>query len=204
MVSEMEWPFRNHPEYELVAHAGWPADRGDVRSRVGEDVLMPRLVTLTAIGRGLPVVEAEVVVGDDGVPRCRSVRVASEGPARDVQTSDLSAISVDALVEMVAGLLGSTDDEDPAVWADGRGPDAVREHRVIRAVRAARSDARRRKVTPELLKKVAAVYQANPDAPTRAVQAAFPDIAHRTAGLYVRRARDAGLLPQLQEKDGPA
>lgn len=44
------------------------------------------------------------------------------------------------------------------------------------------------------LTEVAAVYEANPQAPTQAVAEHF-SVAHRTAGLYVQRAREMDLLP---------
>jgi len=52
-----------------------------------------------------------------------------------------------------------------------------------------------RRLTPALLAEVAQVYRARiDDRPTAAVAAAF-GVAHRTAALYVQRAREAGLLP---------
>ena len=55
----------------------------------------------------------------------------------------------------------------------------------------------RRQIPDADLGKVAEVYQANPNAPTKAVGQAF-GVAPRTASLYVKRARDAGLLPELE------
>lgn len=46
------------------------------------------------------------------------------------------------------------------------------------------------------LQRVAEVYLSATRAPTQAVADAF-DIAHRTGVLYVRRARDAGLIPPV-------
>lgn len=63
----------------------------------------------------------------------------------------------------------------------------------VRQVREART-ARKTKVTPALLREVAEVYRANvAHQPTQAVAEHF-DKAHRTATLYVKRAREAGYL----------
>jgi hypothetical protein len=54
---------------------------------------------------------------------------------------------------------------------------------------------RNRRITPDLLERVAEVYRADPTTPTKAVREAF-FVSERQAANYVRKARDAGLLPQ--------
>lgn len=61
----------------------------------------------------------------------------------------------------------------------------------------------RRKITDSILEEVARVYRDNRDsgAPTKAV-ADYLHLAPSTASLYVKRARQAGALDPLPERDG--
>lgn len=145
--------------------------------------------------RGLPRVEADIETGDDGVPRCRAVRVTSVAGGRDVQSADLRRLMIEQLIEAAVVTTGRTDTgEGLSGWG---GTDAL--HKRMEATAAAAREARRlsrRRITDDVLRKVAEVYQANPGAPTKAVAEAFR-IERRTARLYVERARKAALLPQL-------
>jgi hypothetical protein len=175
-----------------------------VRVKLTDGVTMPPRVTLKERERigprrdGRPLVEVDIVTGDDGIPRCRAVRVASTEGGRDVASADLRWLSVETLVETAVVVAGETErGTGLAAWG---GLDELREH-MDRTAAAARESRRgiRRKMTPALLARVAQVHRANPNAPTRAVAEAF-DVAHRTAGLYVHEARKAGLLPPLEPK----
>ncbi|HEY0870544.1 MAG TPA: hypothetical protein VGD55_09100, partial [Acidothermaceae bacterium] len=63
----------------------------------------------------------------------------------------------------------------------------------INEIRDARRSGRRR-VTPDLLVRVAAVHADHADRPVEAVQDAF-QTAYRTAARYVQLARAQGLIP---------
>jgi hypothetical protein len=71
--------------------------------------------------------------------------------------------------------------------------DQAMRRRAAADVRAARRTSKRR-LSDEMLEEVAQVYRSNvTNKPTQAVADHFGK-AHRTAGLYVSRAREAGLL----------
>jgi hypothetical protein len=57
----------------------------------------------------------------------------------------------------------------------------------------AESERRRWKLDDELLARVAEVYLSNPEAPRRAVEAAF-NVTQRTASHWIRKARERGFL----------
>jgi hypothetical protein len=178
------------PGYVFVVENG-----GD-RVGLGEGVTMPRRVTvIPAAGTELPHTEVVVETGEDGVPRCRAVRVTSGEGGRDVQASDLRGLSLEDVILDAVKYTATT--ATGTVLGGWGGLDELRQRvqRTTAAAREARQGARRR-ATPDLLRRVAEVYRANPDAPTKAVAEAF-GVAHRTGTLYVRNARDAGLLPQL-------
>lgn len=66
---------------------------------------------------------------------------------------------------------------------------------VFRAgLRQARRTPRRRGPSDDDLRQAAEVYQAADHAPTEAVSVHF-EIAHRTASLWIKRAREKGFLP---------
>lgn len=73
-------------------------------------------------------------------------------------------------------------------------PEAV-EAELFHKLQASR---RRRKVTPDLLSEVAAVYREHPQAPTKAVSAAMY-VSPAQASRYVKAAREAGLIPPREE-----
>ena len=65
----------------------------------------------------------------------------------------------------------------------------------VRAFQRARKGRSARKITPAFLERVAETYRTNLNGnPTEAV-ARTEGVAHRTAGGYVEKARDAGILP---------
>jgi hypothetical protein len=67
---------------------------------------------------------------------------------------------------------------------------------VAKSVSRARRNTRRQ-IPDEKLSEVADVYRANPTRPTAAVAERF-GLALRTASLYVKRAREAGLLEEVR------
>ena len=141
----------------------------------------------------------------DGVPQCRRVEIASHPDGREVRSTDLRKVKIEDTMEaavrhvtMVWEESGrSAPDADSGAtmtaYRQVRGETPEQQQRAIARSREARRESRR-KVTPELLQEVARVYRENVDGnPTMAV-AEFTNREHRTAALYVKRARDAGLL----------
>ena len=83
----------------------------------------------------------------------------------------------------------------------GGGVNAVMSHRAPDLAAVAKSVGRarrntRRQISDEKLAEVVEVYRANPALPTAAVAERF-GLALRTASLYVKRAREAGLLEEI-------
>jgi len=133
-----------------------------------------------------------------GRPQLVALAVKAADRGRELRTSDLRQINVDALVvnvlaewaerpvEVAPGVWGSkplTQQEAEAAW-----------HQVQRA----RSVSKPRH-TDARLEEAARVYRDNiGEAPTEAVKRHFR-VAHSTASDYVRAARDRGFLPETRQ-----
>ena len=162
---------------------------------VGEDVELPARFEMTRPAvRGAP----EVYMGFeviDGVPLCSEVRFRSGKGGRGVRTSDLRFAKIDDWIAHCSGLVA----RHVTKKHSGAGRVAVRTEGEAGFRKAAGVVARvrrgaRRRVTDALLRKVADTYRANLGrAPTAAVAEAF-DVSYRTAGDYVRQARDRHYL----------
>jgi hypothetical protein len=135
----------------------------------------------------------------DGIPQCREVLLTSPPDGREIRPVDIRSIDVERLLEIACALITL----HVTAWA-GDGLIAEHSHRdpdldaATREVRWSRRNTRRA-LADSRLPEVAEVYRNNPDAPTAAVERHFKLKSRRTASLYVRRARDAGLL---EERDG--
>lgn len=171
--------------------------RGSIESvRVG-DREIPRVIEMTQRHLGEPYLRLNVRVEViDDVPQCRRIELVCEPSGRQIRQVDVREIVVADVVEMMAAVAArrivERDGQIVSVIEFGRPQpyfDAVRQ------VRRARASSKRR-LTPAFLADVARVYREHFDeAPTDAVAKAF-QIRPRTASLYVRKARDAGLLGQ--------
>lgn len=119
----------------------------------------------------------------DGVPECRKVCVTATDTGHEVRQTGIAGLRIeDALDDAIKNLILGNRHE----------PGVVR--RVMRESQAARAS-RRVTITDALLREVAEVYTANiKHEPTSAVAQHFGR-KHRTAALYVQRARKAGHLP---------
>jgi hypothetical protein len=119
-----------------------------------------------------------------GVPECRDVRVTATEDGHEVRHSGIVGVRIeDALDEAIKNLM----------LGNRHKPGVVRT--TMRESQAARAS-RRTVVTDSLLREVAEIYGASiGHKPTMAVRDHF-EVKHRTAALYVQRAREAGLLPQ--------
>lgn len=179
-----------------------PADLVQMGDRLG-----PNRFTLAVDRAPAPDIQLRIEIRDGSV-ECRELRIIAQPGNRGVRTSDLK-ISIDDQLELAVKAVMS-----PAVWSDDEqkgftgagyggvvtGPD--HEHlrvrhdigrETVRQVRVARRAAKT-KITDERLREVAGVYREHlASSPTRAVAEHFV-VAHRTAALYVKRARGRGFL----------
>lgn len=129
----------------------------------------------------------------DGRPVCVGAGAQMVTPNyREVRPADLRAIRVqDMLDHAVEYLAAKRTTPEPFGWAIG--PDATGGSR--EAVRQSR-----RRVNDDLLRRVAATYEANLDgAPVAEVEAEF-DVSRRTASLYVKKAREAGFITRMKRE----
>ncbi|NVI88230.1 hypothetical protein [Actinomadura sp. BRA 177] len=150
-----------------------------------------------------PLVEIHFAV-IDGVPQCRGVITSAIKGRREVRATDLRSIAVEDVLESVLAQVAvriQTDDHGGEVLVSRPFVEESRRD-AVSAVRGARRQGKR-KVTDDVLRRVAEIYrQSIDDSPTEAVRAEF-GVAERTARLYVRRARDAGFLGEaLRGKAG--
>jgi len=133
----------------------------------------------------------------EGVPQCREVALLSEPDGREIRPVDVKSIDVERFLEVACQMIALHVVEQ---YPTG-GVDAVMSHQatelaaVARSVSLARRNTRRQ-IPDEKLAEVVEVYRANPTRPTAAVAERF-GLALRTASLYVKRAREAGLLEEI-------
>ncbi len=134
-----------------------------------------------------------------GIPQCREVFLQSHPDGREVRAADLpSAADLELYSEIACEMVALHVTEDlpgGGVMAahSGSQPDLAV---VAKGVRRVRRNTRRQ-LSDDRLPEVAEVYRASPGRPTAAVAERF-SIALRTASLYVKRARDAGLLEEAK------
>ena len=141
----------------------------------------------------------------DGVPQCRRATLQSSPDGREVLASDLRGVKLEDLLELwVARALWVYDElrEDGCVVTVVVEPPEDGRREALAQLRAVRRDARR-KVTDEFLREVARVYRENADGNPTAAVARFSGRSHRSAAMYVKQAREAGLLgPAIRGKAG--
>lgn len=179
-----EIPGVGHAEFNL-------SRRRDIR--VGDRLLPPWAdVTVTDPGgQWEMVLRLEVI---DSVPRCRSLSLTAADPNTLITDAALGRISVEGIARRVYQAIGAriTTRGGSTAVVEGLG-DQSREGWPV-ALRMSRR--RTRKITPDFLAGVARVYRAHvSDAPAKAVQDAF-GVSLSMAGVYIRQARDLGLLPE--------
>jgi hypothetical protein len=129
-------------------------------------------------------VSFEVVAG---IPQCRRMEIIAIDGGREVRPTDVHSVHLADVLELVYSQIGLV--EHDGSWTLSLGGAGVRA-----AVRSARKG-RPRTMTPELLGEVAAIYREHVDGgtPTAEVARRF-SVASRTARLYIKKARDSGLL----------
>lgn len=143
-----------------------------------------------------------------GVPRCVDLRVSSTAGGREVRTYDLRQVDLATWIEAIVPLFMSE------IVERRTSPDGLVQTKSVQ--RVADSDAAytkvakkelqkslrasRRKITPELLKRVAGVYRSDEARPAHAVQTAFR-VSPRTAYRYIEEARKQGFLESNEEQE---
>lgn len=158
------------------------------------DRVIPSPITIAFSGyEGRPDLEVTFEVMD-GQLQCRRVLITAISD-QEIQKRDLVAVKVDDLREMVASnwSMPRTITEGRAVVTLLDMPTSTDEM----ADAKRNLQATRRRADSDHLGRVAEVYLSADHAPTQAVADAF-NVAHRTAGLYVQRARRAGLIPPAE------
>jgi hypothetical protein len=133
-----------------------------------------------------------------GVPQCREVHLVSSEHGREIRRTDLRSIALEDHLELatlsVAQPVRDTRREGEVgvgrlvITLDASGLDEYR-----RTVQSARRTAQRRGPGEPELREAAEVYQSADRAPTVAVAQRF-GIKHRTASLWIARARKLGYL----------
>lgn len=162
---------------------------------VGDRAILNSVIEAALPGAdGQPRLEVRVDCSD-GVPRVTRLELAAVDGGREIRATDLRAIKVEDLVEAIvsACMLPAERTDDGMVILDR---DVEPRSNVARLRVARRNE--RRKVTDELLQRVAAVYQAEPDRPVLEIQRVL-GVSRSTAFRYVQVARERGFLA---EKEG--
>jgi hypothetical protein len=163
------------------------------RARVGDRVVPTVIDARFPSVDGQPALEMRVEVLD-GVPECRELRLIGSPGGRPVQPRDLEAIRLTDLVDLLCASMS----DRVVSEADGVVTVISEEASIggaLDAMRQARKGRGARRINRPMLEKVAEIYRDNIEGnPTAKVRDAF-GVQQRTAALYVKRARDAGLLP---------
>lgn len=131
----------------------------------------------------------------DGVPQCREVRVTRSGHGREVRRVDFAGIPVETLLEAATKEVSQPYDLSEHEH-DGEvrlviNVDNSNLDNFLKDVRRVRRTSYRRGPTDAQLRAALKVYESAERAPTQAVAAHF-GIKHRTASLWIKRARELG------------
>lgn len=170
-------------------HIRWSSKIG-ASVRVG-DHLVPRRVTLTALGDGAhPDLRFEFAMDDDGAARCTEVAVKAKDGGRGVSTADLSLIAVDQLTaaafeQFASEIVARPDTVIEAVYRGG----VTDSSSIRRAVDKGHGPS-----SPLELLHVARAYASNASAPVQAV-VDIVGLSPRTAARRIDSARKLGYLP---------
>lgn len=177
----------------------WSYDPNVGLVRVGDMKIPQRYEIRTDAEDGEPSLRMVFEVRN-GVPECRGIYVESWEDGRGLRTSDVRSISVDDYVAAATASLALhiVDDDGREVLMSSAPQDVRNAWRQVERVRVKAGPRRAHNVD---LGDVAEVYATAEHAPTKTVAEHF-EMPHRTASLYVKRARDAGLLPPLGRSEG--
>lgn len=203
MESSRSMKMRNRVDLEV----GWA--EADLLAKTVEvgDHEVPELIFVTFPGvDGQPQLEL-TIDSSSGVPRCADLRVSSMPGGREVRTHDLRQVDLATWIEAIVPLFMNE------IVERRTSKDGLLQKTVVRVAdsdatytKAAKKElqqslrAARRKVTPELLKRVAGVYKSDEGRPARAVQTAFR-VSPRTAYRYIEEARKQGFLETSEKQE---
>lgn len=182
-------------DVQLTAEEGFFGHEATIRPKGPEWVVVaknqaaPREFAVQWNEIGLPSVTLRIRMRDDGKPVCTSITVAAGESPKGISTGLLRDVPVRRIVaEAVASASAIA-----YRGADGkiylRSPDWDERESFVR-------EGPRRLTAPiasdDLLRRVAEVYRANPDAPAKAVHrlASLYGASPATGGRYIRAARD--------------
>jgi hypothetical protein len=139
----------------------------------------------------------------DGIPRCTEVRIFKSAHGREVLRSDLEGVSLERWLEQASARMLRP------IASRQRNPDGTltllydnsKFDSLARDVRHVRRAAANRGPTDEQLQAAVEIYQSADRAPTQAVSEHF-GIKHRTASLWIARAREKGFMqPPAPDKE---
>jgi hypothetical protein len=176
----------------------WVRYRTDDGAEVIRDTgtLLPRsLEACFPDDRGGPELHLRIEM-HSGIPQVRQVLLLCSPDGREVRQSDLRSVDLDLYLEVACQLaaLHVTEELDAGSITAAHSGAPADLATVARSVSRARRNTRRQ-IPDDKLHLVAEVYRANPGRPTAAVAERF-GLALRTASLYVKRTREAGLLEE--------
>jgi hypothetical protein len=164
--------------------------------RVG-DRLVPRAIDVQLPSTSdLPALAMRIEVRG-GIPVCAELTFRAKDDGRDIRTTDLRAVRLEEWIEnIVAAVSAQVVDESTGVVTAAVDLSEDAHRAAVATVRAARRGGRRR-VTDDLLRRVAETYREHLPSgrPVEAVRIAF-GTSHRTAARYVQLARQAGHLAE--------
>ncbi|MFI9505618.1 hypothetical protein [Nocardia sp. NPDC052566] len=166
-----------------------------------EDRWLPTFFEVVGHGTDTPSWYARIELRD-GIPELVDFGLKSLPGQRGIKQKDLRDASVAAAVEMLYPAFVLMVDQQAIGHSPEpvgtTGTDSAAYHATRRFVEQRRASAGKRRVTDELLRRVAEVYRENIDhAPTAAVGRIF-GVKTRMASTYVQKARERGYLPKTQ------
>jgi hypothetical protein len=175
--------------------------RADIEP-VGDHGLPSPVVYRHPGGKGQPGLELTLEVWN-GVPICAGVRITAKPDdkvhirAKDIK---LVATQLENSIEYWMSYLAYEPDDHakPGRRAWKRTHSLSARRAAVKTVRSARKEVRR-KMTDDLLQKVADTHNKVPTARIEAVARAF-GVSHRTAQRYIENARKAGLLASTSHR----
>jgi hypothetical protein len=183
-------PSEDYP-YVVVVPFGKAAFLAGSLTPIGsEGVFVPSQIDVDfSRDRTAPIRKLKVEVRQ-GIPECTEIHLAARPEGRGLRPSDLEAIDLTNWIEDILWECARQETPDGFVSVAG-------ERNSRKAILHARKAARR-KVTPELLQRVADLYKTHINAkPIEAVREEF-DVSYRTAARYVEMCRsdEYQLLPK--------
>jgi len=179
---------------------GW-ADCDATHSVQVGDRRVPRTIEVTFPGAdGQPSLEM-TLDSSSGVPRCTDLRISAQPGGREVRTTDLRSVAIEDWLEVIVSAAAEVVvSRDGTTTTTTRALSDAERKASLSTIRDARRSARRR-VTPDLLERVATVYRQHDSRPVEAVQAAY-GTSYRTAARYVQMARQQGFLDESEGDRG--